>query len=100
MNKLIKKAVFVLATAVFLLNAVNIPLYIHLAEQKSDAGHDHGKCPICQQAAINKTKAVIPNAMAIFKLPQVIYTNVYVPETFVKSFDFLTPHLRAPPAIS
>ncbi|MBU2457258.1 MAG: hypothetical protein KKE31_01310 [Planctomycetes bacterium] len=98
MNKLIKKSVFVLITAVFLLNAVNIPLYIHLAEHKSDAEHDHDKCPICQHAAINKTKAVIPNIVAIFELPQVIYTDVYVPETFVKSFDFLIPYLRAPPA--
>lgn len=100
MIKSLRKFVLVIVTAVFLLNAVNVPLLIHLAEHKNDAGHDHKNCPICQQAAMNKTKAVILNITAILELPQAIFTNTYKSETFVKKFNSLTPHLRAPPAIS
>jgi hypothetical protein len=100
MVKSLRKFVLVITTVFFLLNAVNVPLYIHLAEHKTDKHHDYDKCPICQQAAINKTKAVIPNITAILALPQTILTNTYKSETFVKRFHFLSPHLRAPPDLS
>ena len=87
-------------TAGFLLNAVNIPLLIHLAEHQSDKNHDHDKCPVCQQAAVNKNKAVIPNITAILELPQIIFTNINKSQTVIKGFRFLTPYLRAPPAIA
>jgi hypothetical protein len=100
MVKSLRKFALVITVAVFLLSSVNFFLYIHLAEHKSDAGHDHNKCPTCQQAAINKIKAVIPNITAILELPQTTFTNIYKSETFVKRFNFRTPYLRAPPALS
>jgi hypothetical protein len=98
MIKSLRKFVLVITTAIFLLNAVNVPLYIHLAEHKPDAHHDHDKCPICQQAAINKTKVVLPTISIAFELPQITIADIDVVDCFVKIFKFITPPLRAPPS--
>jgi len=56
-------------TFALLLSAANIPLYLHLSQEHSD--HDDNKCPICQQTAINKTKAILPNHAGIIEFPKI-----------------------------
>ncbi len=100
MNKSLKKFVFVTAAILFLLNSANISLYLHLAEHKNDAEHDHNKCPICQQAVTNKTKAIVSLDPVVVEQQQVASADVYAIEHIIKNFKFLTPYLRAPPALS
>ena len=98
MIKFLRKFVFVIVVMAFLLASANVPLLIHLAEHKGDAHHDHDKCPICQQAIANKTKAIIPIIITAVQLPQITIANVNVIECFVKEFEFITPYLRASPS--
>jgi hypothetical protein len=98
MIKLSRKFVLVITVAVFLLNSANFFLYIHLSEHKADAGHDSEKCPICQQAAVNKDKTIVPTDSVVYEILQATFSLEFTVELFVKSFDFLIPYLRAPPA--
>ncbi|PKL49155.1 MAG: hypothetical protein CVV39_03315 [Planctomycetes bacterium HGW-Planctomycetes-1] len=85
MIKSLRKFVLVITATAFLLSSANVFLYLRLAEHEHDeGGHDHKHCPICQQAAVNKTKAIIPNVILTLELPQVIFTNIYKSEIFVK----------------
>ncbi|HBG26494.1 MAG: hypothetical protein A2Y10_04095 [Planctomycetes bacterium GWF2_41_51] len=98
MAKLTRKFIITIVSAAFLLNSANVLIYIHLAEHKSDiGGHNEDKCPVCQQAAINKTKAIIPNDVVNLDSPRITSTHIAKSQTIIKSFDFLTPHLRDPP---
>ena len=99
--KLSRKIVVFIALAVFLLNAANVFLYIHLAEHSHDeGGHDEHHCPICQQAAVNKPQAVILNDTVSFELPPIVHTNLCKSEIFIQNSDFRIPYLRAPPSLA
>ena len=97
MIRIFRKFASTAVILVFLLSAANIPLYLHLSQEHSN--HDNKKCPICQQAAINKNNAVITINTAVIDLPQVFFAETFESETVVFGFDFLVPYLRAPPAI-
>jgi hemoglobin-like flavoprotein len=84
----------------FILTATNVVLVLHLAEHHNDKNHDPEHCPICQQAIVNAVKAVLPDTSVIKEPPQVTIADVYIIQHFVKDFKFLTPHTRAPPAVS
>ena len=98
MAKFFRKFVLTLAAMAFLPASADVFLLAHLAEHKADAYHSEDNCPICQQAVVNKTKAVLPTVSVAFEQPQITITDVYVIEHIVKTFKFLTPYLRAPPA--
>lgn len=101
MMKFSRKIVVFIALTGFLLSSANVFLYIHLVKYSHDRdGHNEDKCPVCQQAAINKTKAIILINATIFESQQISFKTGSKPEILIKTFDFLTPHLRAPPAIS
>jgi hypothetical protein len=99
MTRIFRKIVVLTAIAAFLLSSANVFLYIHLAEHKHDAhGHDSGHCPICQQAAINKTKAIIEIDSLKEDLLPIVFTDIKITKVFVQNSDFSLPLLRAPPA--
>ncbi|MFA5292456.1 MAG: hypothetical protein WC496_05410 [Phycisphaerae bacterium] len=99
MIKSLRKFVLTIVAATFLLSSANVFLYLHIAEHQHDeGGHDHKHCPICQQAAINKNKAVITSIPVSLELPQVVIANVRETKRAKPNFKFLIPYLRAPPA--
>jgi hypothetical protein len=101
MMKLSRKIVVFVALTGFLLSSANVFLYIHLAEHqhKGDC-HQDSKCPICQQAAISKTNALVTYDAVSFELPLVIYTNLYKSKVIAYNSDFRIPYLRAPPSLA
>ncbi len=98
MVKPLRKFVIVIAVAVFLPGSVNFFLYLHLAEHNHDAGHDHKNCPICQQAAVNKSQTVLLSAAVGFELLPVFDTAAPAAEHITNRFSFCIPYLRAPPS--
>jgi hypothetical protein len=97
MCNLTKKLVLFVAAAAFLLASSNVFLLAHLAEHKSESHHDGDKCPICQQAVINKGKVIVLPDAVVSQPVQITIANVNAVKHFVKSFKFITPYLRAPP---
>jgi len=97
MRKNCRKILFVFVLLCFITKTANIMLVLHLMEHDKDGHHDHRNCPICQQAVVNKVKAVILEAPIFFEQRQIAVADIYIIEHVVKSFKFCTPYLRAPP---
>jgi len=97
MKKCFRIALLALTTLCFGLNATNTVLVLHLAKHHHDKSHDSEHCSLCQQAAVNITKAVLPGAPLVTGLPLVnkIISVIY---QYVRNFELLTPYMRAPPA--
>jgi hypothetical protein len=84
-------------TVCFILTASNVMLILHLIEHHKDESHNPEHCPICQQAAMNIVKAVLPDTPAIEEAP-VTPADVCAIQSPAKNFKFFTYHTRAPPA--
>ncbi|MDD5063841.1 MAG: hypothetical protein PHQ35_03650 [Phycisphaerae bacterium] len=100
MKNSFRRILLALVMACFILTATNVVLVLHLAEHHKDEHHDSEHCPICQQAIVNTVKAILPDAPVIKEPPRAAATVVCVIQSLVKDFKFLTPHTRAPPAVS
>ncbi len=91
------KILFALATAGFILAAVNITLALHLAGQDENEHHDYENCPICQQAMINKNPAILYPDVNVYQGEEEEYTISYRNICPPQIIEYQLPQLRAPP---
>lgn len=97
-SRSIRSIVLFAATVCFLAMALDVVLYVHLANVEDPAGHDAGHCPLCQQLLVSKkdyTAEIGVTEVEIDHIGRLLTTCLddLCPQTTSLSF-----HARAPPA--
>jgi len=84
----------------FALAATNTILALHLAQHDGDEHHNHDKCPICQQAFINKNPAILCPVAPIHSVSITAFAITNTDSFSPRIAEFQIPYSHAPPVIS